>query len=67
MELQTRENSILEVKKESLENEERILTKRDVTKSWWLWWLSVEVSNSFERLQALAWLYFYIPILRKLY
>ena len=39
MELQTRENSTLEVKKESLENEERILTKRDVTKSWWLWWL----------------------------
>ena len=30
MELQTRENSTLEVKKESLENEERILTKRDV-------------------------------------
>ena len=28
MELQTRENSTLEVKKESLENEERILTKK---------------------------------------
>ena len=65
MELQTRENSTLKVKKESLENEERILTKRDVTKSWWLWWLSVEVSNSFERLQALACCISMIPILRK--
>lgn len=63
MELQTRENSTLEVKKESLENEERILTKRDVTKSWWLWWLSVEVANSFERLQALACCISMIPIL----
>ena len=67
MELQTRENSTLKVKKESLENEERILTKRDITKSWWLWWFSVEVANSFERLQALACCISMIPILRKLY
>ena len=33
MELQTRENSTLEVNKESLKTAERILTKRDVTKS----------------------------------
>ena len=65
MELQTRENSTLKVKKESLENEERILTKRDITKSWWLWWFSVEVANSFERLQALACCISMIPILRK--
>lgn len=45
----------------------RLLTKKDLTKSWWLWWLSVEVSNSFERLQALACCISMIPILRKLY
>ena len=44
-----------------------ILTKSDITKSWWLWWLSVEVSNSFERLQSLAVCISMIPILRKLY
>ena len=67
MELQTKENSIQELKNENVEKEERILTKKDVTKSWWLWWLSVEVSNSFERLQALACCISMIPILRKLY
>ena len=46
MELQTKENSIQELKNENVEKEERILTKKDVTKSWWLWWLSVEVSNT---------------------
>ena len=46
MEMQTRENSTQELKNENVEKEERILTKRDVTKSWWLWWLS-------ERLQTL--------------
>lgn len=67
MEMQTRENSTQELKNENVEKEERILTKRDVTKSWWLWWLSVEVANSFERLQALACCISMIPILRKLY
>lgn len=67
MELQTKENSIQELKNENVEKEERILTKKDVTKSWWLWWLSVEVANSFERLQALACCISMIPILRKLY
>ena len=37
MEMQTRENSTQELKNENVEKEERILTKRDVTKSWWLW------------------------------
>lgn len=33
MEMQTRENSTQELKNENVEKEERILTKRDVTKS----------------------------------
>ena len=32
MELQTKENSIQELKNENVEKEERILTKKDVTK-----------------------------------
>ena len=53
MELQTKENSIQELKNENVEKEERILTKKDVTKSWWLWWLSVEpiLLGFFFRLQ----------------
>lgn len=62
------------INKDYIENDEQqptkkkgILTKKDITKSWWLWWLSVEVSNSFERLQALACCISMIPILKKLY
>jgi mannose/fructose/N-acetylgalactosamine-specific phosphotransferase system component IID len=47
--------------------DKQILTKKDITKSWFLWWLSAEVSNSFERLQSLAFCVCMIPILRKLY
>ncbi|MDI3480676.1 MAG: mannose system component [Tepidanaerobacteraceae bacterium] len=46
---------------------DRILTKRDITLSWLLWILSCEVSNSFERLQALSFCISMIPILKKLY
>jgi len=43
------------------------LTRADITKSWLLWWVTAEMSNSFERLQTLAFCACMIPILRKLY
>ncbi|QUL98185.1 MAG: PTS system mannose/fructose/sorbose family transporter subunit IID [Candidatus Fermentithermobacillus carboniphilus] len=43
------------------------LTKRDITKSWLLWYFFAEISNSFERLQTLAFCASMIPILKKLY
>ena len=32
----------------------KVLTPGDIRKSWWIWWFGCEVSNSFERLQALS-------------
>lgn len=45
----------------------KVLTPGDIRKSWWIWWFGCEVSNSFERLQALSFCISMIPILRKLY
>ncbi|MDR2157003.1 MAG: PTS system mannose/fructose/sorbose family transporter subunit IID [Clostridiales Family XIII bacterium] len=45
----------------------KLLTKRDITKSWLLWYLACEVSNSFERLQSIAFCICMGPILKKLY
>lgn len=60
------EHQVGKAKKNAAEPQ-RILSKADVTRSWWLWWFSVEVANSFERLQALACCISMIPVLRKLY
>jgi mannose/fructose/N-acetylgalactosamine-specific phosphotransferase system component IID len=49
------------------EQSKKILTKKDITLSWFLWFISCEVSNSFERLQSLAFCISMIPILKKLY
>ena len=35
-------------------NKTRVLTKKDVTKTYLRWWWTAELSNSFERMQALA-------------
>ncbi|MCR1900003.1 PTS system mannose/fructose/sorbose family transporter subunit IID [Irregularibacter muris] len=43
------------------------LTKKDVNKSFFLWWWICEISNSFERLQTLAFCACISPILKKLY
>lgn len=43
------------------------LTKSDIRKSWFLWYIFAEMSNSFERLQTLAFCACMIPILKKLY
>jgi len=45
----------------------KLLTPRDVRKSWWLWWWFAELTNSYERLQALSFCISMIPILKKLY
>ncbi|MDR3589067.1 MAG: PTS system mannose/fructose/sorbose family transporter subunit IID [Negativicutes bacterium] len=43
------------------------ITKADLRKSWFLWYIFAEMSNSFERLQTLAFCACMIPILKKLY
>lgn len=53
----------------NLENSPKVetLTKKDITKSWLQWYMLCEMSNSFERLQTLAFCASMIPILKKLY
>jgi D-glucosaminate-specific PTS system IID component len=43
------------------------ITKKDLTKTYWLWYWISEICLSFERLQALAFCTCLIPILKKLY
>lgn len=43
------------------------LTKRDVTNTYLRWWWAAEISNSFERLQSLAYCASIGPALEKLY
>lgn len=61
-------------KKNEVTNEEnqapeqkRILTKKDLVKSWFRWINTVEFSSSFERLQSLSFAAWIAPILEKLY
>lgn len=44
-----------------------VLTKMDITKAWFLYWLGAEVSNSYERLQSLIFCASMTPIIKKLY
>lgn len=48
-------------------NEKSKLTKKDVTKTYLRWWWTAEISNSFERMQALAYGASMAPIINKLY
>lgn len=43
------------------------LTRKDVTKTYLRWWWTAELSNSFERMQALAYGATMAPIISKLY
>ncbi|MBU2702737.1 D-glucosaminate-specific PTS system IID component [Sporomusaceae bacterium BoRhaA] len=43
------------------------VTKRDVTKVWFIYYLGAELSNSYERLQSLIFCASMIPVLKKLY
>lgn len=56
-------------KSEEVEAAEKsgVLTKKDVTKSFWLYYFGCEESNSYERLQSLVFCASMIPCLKKLY
>lgn len=43
------------------------ITIKDLWATFWRWWLSCEMSNSYERMQAVAYCYAMIPTLKKLY
>ncbi|GHD68449.1 MULTISPECIES: PTS system mannose/fructose/sorbose family transporter subunit IID [Jeongeupia] len=44
-----------------------LLTKADITKSWLIYYMGAEVSNSYERLQSLIFCASMTPVLKKLY
>jgi len=44
-----------------------VLTKKDITKSMWIYYSGAELSNSYERLQSLVFCSAMIPVLKKLY
>lgn len=50
-----------------MEQNEKLLTKKDIRRSWMYWLGTCELSNSFERLQSLAFVACIAPILKKLY
>lgn len=52
---------------ENTEEKKGLLTKKDVTKTYLRWWWTAELSNSFERMQALAVGASFAPVLKKLY
>lgn len=55
-------------KVEDMKSEEkRLLSKKDVTKMYFLWYAVAEMSNSFERLQSLAFCIAFTPAINKLY
>ncbi len=49
------------------ENSTNKITKKDVTKSMWIYYAGAELSNSYERLQSLIFCASMTPILKKLY
>ena len=52
---------------ENLKENKSLLLKKDISRSYLRWYLACEVSNSFERMQSVAFCYSMIPILEKLY
>ena len=61
-------NMEVEVKAEEMENVEiPAITKKDVNKLFFRWYVRAEMSNSFERLQSLSFCSAMVPALRKLY
>lgn len=46
---------------------EEVLTKKDINRCFNRWYISAEVSNSYERMQAVSFCYSMIPCLTKLY
>lgn len=67
-------NAVLEDEDEDDEDEEedeieleRVLSKKDVLKSWLIYWTSAEVCHSFERMQAPSFCAALVPALKKFY
>ena len=60
------EGVTLQLQKE-IETGQHLLDKHDIFKAWVIWWWGSEQSNSFERLQSLAFCMTMAPILKKLY
>jgi len=64
------ENEISDITKKSNNTEDlgdRKVTEKDLKMTWFRWWLTTEVPHSYERLQALAFQWSIMPVLRKLY
>lgn len=53
--------------KENMNEKNQLIDKKLVQRSWFRYWLSAEMSNSYERLQSLSFCYSMIPVLKKLY
>lgn len=51
----------------SEEMQVRKLSKKEITKSMWIYYLGAELSNSYERLQSLVFCASMTPVLKKLY
>lgn len=43
------------------------ITFRDLWIVFWRWWLACEMSNSYERMQSIAYCFSMVPVLKKLY
>lgn len=52
---------------EKIMNKKTTLTKKDITKSMWIYYAGAELSNSYERLQSLIFCASLTPVLKKLY
>lgn len=47
--------------------QKELITKKDINKTFFRWWLTCEMSNNYERMQAIGWCASISPILKKLY
>ncbi|QBH96937.1 PTS system mannose/fructose/sorbose family transporter subunit IID [Limnobaculum zhutongyuii] len=65
--MSTTDNAIMDHELVERARQTNALTKRDITKAWFLYWLGAEVSNSYERLQSLIFCASMTPIIKKLY
>ena len=54
-------------KEKNTQNQNGVITKKDLRKSWWLWWITCETNHSFERMQGVSFCISMIPIFKKLY
>ena len=53
--------------RKALVKENSKITFRDIVSVFWRWWFVCEMSNSYERMQAISYCYAMIPVLKKLY